>query len=179
MTKFAVAFHDGLVAERIASLLRESGYEVIRTCSSADEVKRTFRMIQDGILIAGVRLRNRSLDEVAADLNEHVEILCLCRPDQFAQISSEKIFRQALPVSRTVLIAWADMLEQLHYQRMPRRTESDREMIRSAKEIIMEQKQMDEIQAHRYLQRLSMNLGQPMSKVAERIVGSETVKEQE
>ena len=70
MTKFAVAFHDGETAERITSLLRECGYEVIRTCSSADEVKRTFRMIQDGILIAGVRLRNRSLDEIAADLND-------------------------------------------------------------------------------------------------------------
>lgn len=176
MTKFAVAFHDGETAERITSLLRESGYEVIRTCSSADEVKRTFRMIQDGILIAGVRLRNRSLEEIAADLNEHVEILCLCRPDQFSQISSEKIFRQAMPVTKSVLIAWADMLVQLHYQRLPRRTDSDRDIIRRAKEIIMEQKQMEETEAHRYLQQLSMNLGQPMSKVAERIVSSESKK---
>lgn len=176
MTKFAVAFHDGETAERITSLLRESGYEVIRTCSSADEVKRTFRMIQDGILIAGVRLRNRSLEEIAADLNEHVEILCLCRPDQFSQISSEKIFRQAMPVTKSVLIDWADMLVQLHYQRLPRRTDSDRDIIRRAKEIIMEQKQMEETEAHRYLQRLSMNLGQPMSKVAERIVSSESEK---
>jgi response regulator NasT len=176
MTKFAVAFHDGETAERIASLLRESGYDVIRTCSSADEVRRTFRMIQDGVLIAGVRLKNRSLDEVAADLSGHVEILCLCRPDQFAQISSEKIFRQAMPVSKSVLIAWADMLAQLHYQRMPRRPEADREMIRRAKEHIMEQKQMDETEAHRYLQRLSMNLGQPMSEIAERILNTETDK---
>ncbi len=177
MAKFAVAFHDAETAERIASLLRESGYEVIRICTSADEVRRTFRMIQDGILIAGVRLRNRSLDEVAGDLNEHVEILCLCRPDQFGQVSSEKIFKQAMPVSRSVLVAWADMLAQLHYQRMPRRTDTDRKMIRSAKELIMEQKQMDESEAHRYLQRLSMNLGLPMAKVAERILNSRTDKE--
>lgn len=58
MTKFAVAFHDTDTAARIASLLRESGYDVIRTCSSADEVRRTFRLIQDGILIAGVRTIN-------------------------------------------------------------------------------------------------------------------------
>lgn len=177
MTKFAVAFRDEKTAERIASLLRESGYEVFRTCSSADEVRRTFRMIQDGILIAGVRLRNRSLDEVAGDLNDHVEILCLCRPDQFAQISSEKIFRQAMPVSKSVLIAWADMLVQLHYQRLPRRPETDREMIHRAKALIMEQKQMDETEAHRYLQRLSMNLCLPLSEVAEKIVCGETYNE--
>jgi len=176
MTKFAVAFHDTETAERIASLLRESGYDVIRTCSSADEVRRTFRMIQDGILIAGARLRNRSLDEVAADLNEHVEILCLCRPDQFSQISSEKIFRQAMPVTRSALIAWADMLEQLHYQKMPQRPQSDRQMISEAKELIMEQKQMDETEAHRYLQRLSMNFGLPMAKVAERIIKEDSQK---
>jgi AmiR/NasT family two-component response regulator len=38
----------------------------------------------------------------------------------------------------------------------------------------MEQKQIDETEAHRYLQRLSMNLHQPMSKVAEHIVDSES-----
>ena len=176
MTKFAVAFHDTDTAARIASLLRESGYDVIRTCSSADEVRRTFRLIQDGILIAGVKLKNRSLDEVAVDLNEHVEILCLCRPDQFSQIISEKIFRQAMPVSKSVLIAWADMLEQLHYQRMPRRPQSDRKMISKAKELIMEQKQMDETEAHRYLQRLSMNLGLPMAKVAEKMIKEDSQK---
>jgi response regulator NasT len=62
------------------------------------------------------------------------------------------------------------MLAQLHYQRMPRRPESDRETIRAAKEQLMEQKQMDEAEAHRYLQRLSMNLGLPMAKVAQRII---------
>jgi response regulator NasT len=79
-----------------------------------------------------------------------------------------------MPVTRSVLIAWADMLAQLHYQRLPRRTESDRDMIQKAKDIIMEQKQIDETEAHRYLQRLSMNLHQPMSKVAEHIVDSES-----
>ena len=128
------------------------------------------------IEIAGVKLKNRSLDEVAVDLNEHVEILCLCRPDQFSQIISEKIFRQAMPVSKSVLIAWADMLEQLHYQRMPRRPQSDRKMISKAKELIMEQKQMDETEAHRYLQRLSMNLGLPMAKVAEKMIKEDSQK---
>ena len=173
MAKFVAAFRDRDTAEKIASLLRESGYEVMRICTSGDEVKRTFHTLQDGILISGVRLKDRTLDDIAPDLNEHVEILCLYRPNEAGQISSPRVFRQTLPVTRPVLITWADMLVQLHYQNLPHRTDKDRETIRKAKTMIMEEKHMNEGEAHRYLQQLSMNLGIRMSDVAERIVNAD------
>ncbi len=173
MTKFVVAFRDRETSENIASILRDGGFEVIRICVSGDEVKRAFRTIQDGILISGYRLSDQLLDRLAEDLNEHVEILGLVRPEQMKQVSSSRLFLQKLPAQRSELIMWADMLEQLHYQKLPRRKTNDKELINRAKKKVMSERNMSESDAHRYLQQMSMRLGLRISEVAEKIVSSE------
>ncbi len=175
MSKFVVAFRDRDTAEKIAAMLRESGYEVLRICSSGDEIRRTFRMIQDGILISGYRLKDRMLEQAVRDLNENIEILCISDPLNLQKIEMKRIFRLASPVNRTSLTAWADMMSQLHYQRVPERTGSEKELIEKAKKQIMEEMNLGEAEAHRHLQRLSMKLGLRMGQIAERILRHETV----
>jgi len=174
MAKIVVAFRDHTTAESITSLLRESGYEVIRVCTSGNEVKRTFGLIQDGILISGWRLKDRNLDQVIEDLNEHVEVLCISKSAQFANIRSARVFHLSPPVKKSVLAAMADMLIQLHYQKLPRRDDADKQLLDKAKEKIMHEKNMSEQEAHRYLQKLSMRLGIRISQVAEKILYSGT-----
>ena len=170
MAKFVVAFRDRADAESVASLLRESGYEVIRVCTAGDEIKRAFGMIQDGILICGPRFRDRTLDQILEDLNEHVEVLCISKAEASAGIRSSRVFHLAPPVRKSLLAAWADMLIQLHYQKLPRRENSDRERIEEAKRKVMEELNLTEAEAHRHLQRLSMRLGIRMPQVAEVIL---------
>ena len=170
MAKFVVAFRDRADAESVASLLRESGYEVIRVCTAGDEIKRAFGMIQDGILICGPRFRDRTLDQILEDLNEHVEVLCISKAEASAGIRSSRVFHLAPPVRKSLLAAWADMLIQLHYQKLPRRENSDRQRIDEAKRKVMEELNLTEAEAHRHLQRLSMRLGIRMPQVAEVIL---------
>lgn len=175
MAKFVVAFRDRDTAERIASLLREGGYEVIRICTDGDDVKRTFHKIHDGILVSGYRLKDRYLDQIAEDLDERAEVLALMRADQSVYTDSARLFLQKLPVTRSELMMWADMLTQLHDQKMPRRSGGSRDLIEEAKQQVMAEKNMSENEAHRYLQRISMKLGLRMEQVAERILSHNTV----
>ncbi len=170
MAKFVVAFRDRADAESVASLLRESGYEVIRVCTAGDEIKRAFGMIQDGILICGPRFKDRTLDQILEDLNEHVEVLCISKAEASAGIRSSRVFHLVPPVRKSLLAAWADMLIQLHYQKLPRRENSDRERIEEAKRKVMKELSLTEAEAHRHLQRLSMRLGIRMPQVAEVIL---------
>ncbi|MBQ1532931.1 MAG: ANTAR domain-containing protein [Solobacterium sp.] len=169
MAKFVVAFRDRAAAEKIASLLRDSGYDVIKVCTDGDDVKRTFHRIHDGILISGYRLKDTLLPRVAEDLNGHAEVLALLRTDD-ADLSGTGIFVQRLPVSRSELSQWADMLSQLHDHKMPRRDQESRETVSLAKQQLMAERGMTESEAHRYLQRTSMRLGLRMEQVAERIL---------
>jgi response regulator NasT len=170
MAKFVVAFRDRADAESVASLLRESGYEVIRVCTAGDEIKRAFGMIQDGILICGPRFRDRTLDQILEDLNEHVEVLCISKAEASAGIRSSRVFHLVPPVRKSLLAAWADMLIQLHYQKLPRRENSDRERSEEAKRKVMKELNLTQAEAHRHLQRLSMRLGIRMPQVAEVIL---------
>lgn len=174
MAKFVVAFRDRVTAESVASLLRECGYEVIRVCTSGDEIKRAFRMIQDGILICGPRFKDRTLDQILEDLNEHVEVLCISKPEPGASAISSQVFHLTLPVKKTVLATWADMLIQLHYQKLPHRENSDRERIDEAKQKVMKELNLTEAEAHRYLQQQSMKLGIRMLQVADIILNHGT-----
>lgn len=170
MTKIVVAFRDRTAAESVSSLLVESGYEVLRVCTSGNEVKRAFGLIQDGILISGWRLKDRNLDQVVEDLGEHVEVLCISKTEQFASVRSSNVFHLAPPIRKSVLAAWADMLIQLHYQKLPHRNESSKETISEAKQKVMKEMNISEQEAHRYLQKLSMRFGIRMDQVAERIL---------
>ncbi|MBR4456426.1 MAG: ANTAR domain-containing protein [Solobacterium sp.] len=174
MAKIVVAFRDRTAAESVSSLLRESGYEVLRICTSGNEVKRAFGLIQDGILISGWRLKDRNLDQVLEDLGEHVEVLCISKTEQFASVRKANVFHISPPVRKSVLAAWADMLIQLHYQKLPHRDEVGREVISEAKRKVMQELKISEQEAHRYLQNLSMRLGIRMEQVAERVLSHGT-----
>ncbi len=174
MAKFVVAFSDRPTGEKIAGMLRENGYEVLRVCVSGDEIRRAFRMIQDGILVSGYQFRDQRLDQIAEDLNEHIEILCISTAANTAKIESRRIFRTSGPVTRALLAAWCDMLTQLHYQNLPKK-ESDTDVIIQAKQQIMHDMKLSESEAHRYMQRISMRLGLRMSQVAERIINKQNV----
>lgn len=173
MTKIVTAFRERDTAEKIASLLRESGYEVMRVCTSGNEVRRIFNTLQDGILISGYRLKDCTADQIAADLNEDVQMLCIARPDQLSMIETQRIFRLEQPVNKAVLNAWADMMVQLHYQKKPRKKEEERGVIEKAKEYLMKETGMSESEAHHYLQLSSMRSGRPMKEVAKRILEKE------
>ena len=170
MAKIVVAFRDRSAGETIASMLKESGYEVIRICTSADEVRRAFQLIQDGILISGYRLTDRTLDQVLLDLDEGIEVLCIAKPEQFLQMDSQRIFRLSPPVKRSILSAWADMLIQLHYRNVPRRKEEDKDLILRAKQKLMREQKISEQEAHRYLQQQSMRIGLKMTQVAKHLL---------
>ncbi len=174
MAKIVVAFRERDAGETIASMLRESGYEVIRVCTAGDEVKRVFQMIQDGILICGFRLKDRTVDQILEDLSGRAEVLCISKAEQTAQLRAPHVFHITPPVKKSVLAAWADMLVQLHYQHIPLREETDRDRIRQAKEKLMTERNITEKEAHRYLQKLSMRFGIPMSRIAEQILERNT-----
>ncbi len=170
MAKITVCFSRIATAEQIAGILKDCGYEIARVCTSGDEVIRTYNTFQDGILVSGYRLKDRLLESFADDLNENIEILCLAKPEQLNQITSKRIFRLPLPSSRSGIQAAAELLIQLHYQKLPRREPKTSEVITEAKEYLSKTKGYTESEAHRYLQKESMRFGVRMELVAKTIL---------
>ncbi len=170
MTKITVAFADKKLAEAIASILSPQGYEVFRICTSAAEVLRAFSVCEDGLLITGFRLSDKTVESLLNDLNEKIQILVLDKSEMLELIESRRIFRLQLPIRKEALLSSVEILVQLHYQKLPHRTGSQADAVAKAKEILMNRYDMSEEQAHRFLQKTSMQQGIKMSAAAEYII---------
>lgn len=170
MAKIIVAFGEERQRAQIAGALEESGIGVFRRCATGGEALRTLNVCHDGVVICGARLPDRTADELAADMGEAALMLVVGKPDRLAFCERRELFRLPAPFSRGELASAVRMLEQLHAMRMPRRNVDEKALVEEAKRILMDARGLTEAQAHRALQRASMNLGMRMSDSARRIV---------
>ena len=89
--------------------------------------------------------------------------MLMIAPQHQLDMVSEEIFRLPAPISRSDLVNSTKMVLQMSHRlgRMikPRRSDEDREVIRQAKSLLMERNGLTEDQAHRLLQKKSMDSG--------------------
>lgn len=173
MARITVAFADKKQAEAIASILSPQGYEVFRICTSAAEVLRAFSLCEDGLLISCFRLSDRTIESLSGDLNERIQILVLDKSEMLDLIESRRIFRLPIPIRKEALLSSVEILLQVHYQNLPHRTGRQADAVARAKEILMNRYDMSEAQAHKFLQKTSMQRGMKMSAAAEYIIQHE------
>jgi response regulator NasT len=147
----------------------------MRICTSGSEIRRAFRILQDGILISEYRLNDETVDQIAETLSDRILILCVAKPDQLTGIESPRVFKARVPLNSSALTAYSEMLVQLHYRNAPKRNEEDNVRIQQAKEKLMEERRMSEADAYRFLQKSSMKLGLAMAQIADRILQGKTI----
>ena len=177
MTKVIVAFAEEGQCERIAGALEGAGIPVFRRCLSGAEVMRALNLCQDGVLICGAVLRDRTADGIAEDAGERMLTLVAARPERLALCENVNLFRLPWPFGRAELVSAVRMLLQLHDMRKPSRGEGgEREIIERAKLRLMEERGLSEPEAHRMLQRASMNLGIRMTEAARRILNGDGLR---
>ena len=173
MAKIIVAFADPGLCERMAGALEGAGMPVFRRCLSGAEAMRALNQCEDGVLVCAPMLRDRTADELVADAGEQALVLVAGKPERLALCESPNVFRLAWPFGRAELVSAVRMLLQLHDMRKPRRGGDERELIERAKRRLMDERGLSEEQAHRMLQRASMNLGIKMIEGARRILNGD------
>lgn len=169
MAKITIAFAERKFADAVAEILSGNGFELFRICTSADEVIRAFHTCEDGILVTGYRLKDRTAKELLEDLGDTAEVLILGTHEQLERINAAEAFKLQLPLKKEALLSAVEILAQLHYRNMPHRSEEDSKVVEQAKEVLMK-RGMSEHEAHKFLQKTSMRFGLRMEQTAKRIL---------
>lgn len=162
MVKIIVAFASDEKCAHFAGVLEEAGHTVFRRCTSGSEVRRALNQYDDSIVVCACRLGDCTADELAWDMNEKALMLAVGRPQQLQNCEHPNIFKLTLPCSKGEINSAVGMLIQLHQKRAPRRSREQEAQIDLAKQALIKHRGMDEVQAHRYLQRGAMNRGMKM-----------------
>ena len=168
-----VAFENCKSAERIKEILEGSGTAVCILCKTADQVRRTANKRHITAVICGYKLADQSAEALADDLPPACAVLVIAAQNLLELLQNDDIFRLPAPVSRGDLTASVRMLLQmgrrLERELRPRRSQAELELIQQAKAVLMAEG-MTEDQAHRYLQKASMDHGTKLFQTAQMVL---------
>lgn len=164
-------------AKHIRSLLLRSGIEVTALCTTGAQALQVIENCDDGIIICGYRFPDMFCEELRQYLPTDFEMVVVASGAHYQDIRSNDILCLPMPIKVYDLIETVNILvDSLRRKRKKRRSgprqrsKEEIAIIGSAKELLMTQKQMTEEEAHRYIQKTSMDNGTNLVETAQMIL---------
>lgn len=177
MTNIIVAFSKRENAVNIRNILTRSGVTVSAVCLTGSKVLQYTEMWNQGIVICGARLQDMPYTELKELLPDGFEILLIAPSDRWIDSLPEGIVGLPSPLKAYDLLNTVEMMSQAQESRRRRRRDNvrkrssgERQVIERAKALLMERNGMSEEEAHRYLQKTSMEGGRNMTETAQMVL---------
>ena len=177
MSNIVIAFPKKEVAQNIRKILSQSGYSVQAVCSTGAQALASVNNLENGILICGSRFIDMMYMEIHDYLPPDFQMLLIASPTSIQEREVENLVCLELPMKVHELLQTLEMMEgQIRRRRkrlrnIPRqRSEEDRQMIEQAKALLMDRNKFSEEEAHRYIQKRSMENGTGLVEVAQMIL---------
>ena len=177
MTGIVVVFPRMEDAKGIKNLLVRSGFSVYAVCTTGAQAVNSVEDLDDGIVISGYKLADMMYLELKECLPDNFMLLLLAARQHLSECDTENLTCLPMPLKVHELVDTVHMLvrrcEQNRRKRRERpreRTPEEMELIARAKALLMEERSMTEMQAHKYLQKCSMDSGRSIVESAQMIL---------
>ena len=176
MVNVVVVFPRIEDAKSIRNLLVRSGYKVSAVCTSGAQALAAADRLGSGVIVGGYRYPDMIYEELYNNVAPSFEMVLLASARALSEGVAEGVVSIEMPLKAYDLLSSLDMVvENLERRKRRKRTQppqrsgEDRKLIEEAKALLMERNHMSEEEAHRYLQKASMDSGTNMVETAEMI----------
>lgn len=176
MLSIIVAFPNIDDANKIKSLLIRRGYDVAMTSNNATQVINAVNQLGAGIVLCGSRLKDMPYQDMYNLLPDTFSMILMASMDKLADCYNDNIVCVPMPLKMNELIKALDMAASMYRKRRKKdkkpaaRSEKDKQIIAEAKELLINNHGMTEEEAHRYIQKISMDSGNSMSETAQMVL---------
>lgn len=174
MESLIVAFEGEKTALRIRDIIESGGVAECLICHSGAEVKRIVYQQGVTVVVSGYKLRDETAENLYTDLPSYCSMLVLAPQSYLELMGKSDIFRLTAPASREDLLASVQMLLQMGHRMAryirPRRSQEERDLVEQAKAVLMDRHGMSEEEAHRFLQKTSMDSGVKLNQTAQLVL---------
>lgn len=177
MPSIIIAFPKIEDATNIKNALVRNGYEVNATCTTGAQVVTIANDLDDGIVICGYRFSDMHYSQLNGYLPKGFEMLLIASANKLEECTDNNIVCLSMPIKMTDLMNTLQMMCYNYSRRKKKekdkpkhRSEEDKAIINKAKLVLMERNNMSEEEAHRYIQKNSMDSGTNMVEMAEMIL---------
>lgn len=177
MTNIIVAFAKIEDAKSIKNILVKNGFSVTAVCTSGAQALSYADEFHDGIIICGYRLVDMICVDLQEDLPKGFEMVLMASQRVLSELSGTNIMGLAMPLKVHELVSTIGMMSQGIVRRRKKlrekpkvRNEEEAATIAKAKALLMERNSMTEEEAHRYLQKHSMDNSTNMVETAQMVL---------
>lgn len=177
MVNVIVAFPKMENGKSIKSILVKNGFQVSAVCTTGAQALQHADMLGDGIVVCSSRMQDMMYTQLHEYLPPHFEMLVVASPNVWEERTIENVVCLSMPLKVHELVSTLEMMAYSIVRRkkkkkaQPReRSEEEKQMIQKAKEVLMVRNNMTEEEAHRYMQKSSMDSGTGLAETAQMIL---------
>ncbi|MCM1159013.1 MAG: ANTAR domain-containing protein [Bacteroidales bacterium] len=177
MISVIVVFPKLEEARSIKNLLVRSGIEVMAACTTAAQVINLADDLDYGIVVSGYKFVDMMYSELREYLPDTFDMLLVVSKQYYSECGISGVVCLSMPVRAADLIENVRLMYDRQHERMKRertkpkvRTAEEKQLISRAKTVLMEKKKLTEEEAHRYLQKKSMDNGTNLVETAHMIL---------
>lgn len=161
----------------IRNILARNGYRSLYVCNTGAQAISQAEDYESGIIICGYKLTDMVYSNLKDDLPAGFEMLILASQKFISECYGNDIVCLAMPLKMDDFISTVNMMAEELERRKRRarlapkvRNEKDTQTIAEAKELLMVRNHMTEEEAHRYIQKNSMDSGNSLVETAKMIL---------
>lgn len=173
MTNIIIALPKLEDAKGIKNVLVRKGFQVVGVSTTGAQAISQADGLNDGIIICGYKLKDMVYTQLRECLPPGFEMLLIASGHLLSECKSMDVVRLSMPLKVNDLISTVEMLEEELAQRRRKarqkpkvRSIRENAAIKEAKELLMDRNHLTEEEAHKYLQKCSMDSGTNMAETA-------------
>lgn len=177
MANLIVAFQKPEDARSIRNILVKRGFEVNASCTSGAQTLALMEDLGSGVVVCSYRLSDMIYQDLAENLPSEFSMLMVSNPNHWPADTQENVICLPLPLKVHELVesVGAILEEQARKRRKRReqprtRNDEQRRLLDQAKQLLMQKNGMTEEEAHRYIQKTSMDSGTNMLETAQMVI---------
>lgn len=177
MTNIVVVFPKAEEAKGIKSLLMRNGFHVTAVCTTGTQAISQIDDMDSGIIVSGYKFVDMMYFGIHDCLPEGFEMLLIASGSHLIECNAKNIVCLSMPLKVRNLIETVNVMVENAERRKRRMRAKPKErrpeevaMINDAKNLLMMRNHMTEEEAHRYLQKCSMDSSTNMVEAAQMVL---------
>ncbi len=180
MQNIILAFAKQEDALNFKSILMRGGFEPAYVCLTGAQVLSAMENLGNGVIVCGYRLGDMLSTELYEEMSEYFKMLLIAsksKADDLDFYGKDNIVYLPTPLKKDDLFSTVSMMIEGVATRRKKvkekrrfRSSEDQKIIDSAKSLLMERHNMTEPEAHKYLQKCSMDSGTSLLETAEMVI---------
>lgn len=177
MTNIIVVFPKAQDARSIRNVLVKNGYPVKGVCTTGSQAIQYADELQNGLIVCGYHFGDMLYSELRACVSSEFEMLLVASQSRIDECDDSSVVCVSMPLKVHTLVESVEMVVELCERKKRRRrqqpkvrSELDTKILNEAKQLLMKKNRMTESEAHRYIQKTSMDSGNNLVETAQMIL---------